>query len=397
MKSLLDTIKDKARERMQKNPDFSEFLTRAGKSAEDATLSDLEAYSSERKLLSNKIFDAFSGKGSLDLSIKDMVSASQLDGIIREVVTRVLVTEKEPALFLSENIAEKVPMVSNTQTLELLDSSAFVATEMAPGQEYQMANMALMEGTGAIRVGKQGIGYILPDEALDNRNLNTAALLMKKCANAVNRLVESNCYTALTGTYNVAADNSTGNSTGSGYATKGVDSSDTANGTFSYEDLVDLVAIPMSFEKNVTHVLTHPMGWAIFASDPFMRATFMHGGQIGNSIWSAAPGFDQSMNMPFGIQYVPYAPMRYSKGGDFSGASYTDIYALSKEDSIALAEKGSLEMAEEAEFWRDGRGLKVKRETKAILKDKGAGVAKTVGVVIAPNRAPVYSVRSMPA
>jgi len=393
-KSLLETIKDTARQKMQNSPEFSDFLTRLGKTSEEVTLQDLDSFSAERKSVTDKIFDAMQGRGNVGMSIRDMVSVSQMDGIMREVVSRVLVSEKEPALFLSENVAEKFPMTSNTQTLEFINSSAFVATEMAPNQEYQLHGTALQEATAVIRVGKQGIGYVIPDEALDTKTIDMAAVYLRKCANAVNRLVESNCYTVMTSTPNIAADNTTGNGSGSGYATLGVDGSNTANGTFGYEDLVNLVSVPMSFEKDVTHVLTHPLAWSVIASDPFLRATFVNGGQIGTSVWSAAPGFDQTMNLPFGLLYVPYAPTRFVRGGDNSGANITDIYAICAPESIALAEKGSLEMAEEADFWKDGRGVKVKRETRAVLKDKGAGVAKTVGVVISPNRQAVVSVRT---
>lgn len=388
--SLVDLLKTKALNKLQDSEGYKSYLAEHDIKIEDSSFDNIKEYQEYNKSIVDQLTKALTKGSTLDLSIKDMVSASQYDGIMKEVIQRVVVEEKEPGLFLSEIVADKIPMPTGTSSLLMLESSAFVANEMAPGQEYQLANTSMIEGTFDVRVGKQGIGVVVPDEVRDNRQLDLFGVYLKKCVNAVNRLVESNCFTALSSTPNIVFDPAL-----TGRAPTGIDDAGVANNTFSYVDMIQMCGTLMAQERNATHILSHPLAWSIFATDPFMRATFYTGG-MGNSIWDNAPMFEQTMNMPFGLTYVPYQVIDFTfNAGTPSSPHTTDIYAIDAKESIYLAEKDTIMVDEDAEFWRDGRGLKVNRATRAGLKDKGTGVARAKTVAVTQNYAALYTVRNL--
>lgn len=335
------------------------------------------------------------------LDYRESQTTSDFSIVVPRVIDTVLREPTEPNLFMLNSLAERVDFPDSPVLSVMFPSvSAIEARRMAEGQEYTAQAAAFAEHQFQIRLWKYGTAVALSEELINASQWPLLGLYARMMKNAINRLIESGLWTTFKTAANFVFDNE---SSDSDYRTTGVSTDGTTwNATFGYFDLVTMFGAMIERKYEASHLLAHPLAWMVFAQDPYLQAQFLHGGQIGSRIWSTSPQFDQSVNIPFGVQYVPYYAIPYTESDTLSGAGSglaavrtTEIYLVDKANALWLATKGEVQMDEKEDWARDGRMMKARRFAGWSAKDGGKAIIGAKNIRVARNYEPIFSVRNV--
>lgn len=410
-KSIFKLIEEKSLEAM--NPLIQEFaksnnLTLGENEGEVSAELVLDRLSKVEDVLHAKLTGVTKQGEALEVlpefGWSEALTTSDMSIAMPRVINTILQKPVEPILFLQNSVAEVMNFTPNSpMTLEFPFVDALNASDIAEGQEYPNANLSFGRGQVSMKIGKVGVATSLGEETIRQSIWPLINLHVEALRNAVNRFVESKLYNCMVNRATVLFDN---NSTNSEYFTTGqkvVGSATSANGTFSYHDLVKMCGTLLGRRYNATHFLAHPLSWAIFAQDPILRSQFFHGGQIGAGIWSRAPQFDQSVAMPFaGIAYVPYYALPYNENatltstlsGEAAGL-ISDVYLIDQSQSLFLGTRGPVSI-DTQDFWlRESKMFRAKREVGVAAKAGGLGMLKAANIRIAKNEEPILTIKQV--
>jgi len=334
-----------------------------------------------------------------EIKIDEAMGTSDASIIFPRVINNVLLEPKEPILWLSNNVADTVTLPDGAPIyVEFPRTTALQAFDMSEGQDYPAQQLSVVQDMTSMRIRRVGLASSVTDDVIRQSMWPILALLMRMMAAAINRRVEENLYQAMIQKAQNVFDN---NSTNNVYHTSGVDLSQNWNGSFGYDDLVKMLGVLLGNRYNATHFLAHPLAWPIFALDPILRATFYHGGQIGQGIWNRAPQFDQSAAIPFGLTYIPYYALTYTEQGSLTSAPQlgpslvSDLYLIDKANSLYLAERGGIEMDQMDNWYRDSKQVKAKKYCGVASKDGGHGMISAKNIRIVKNQSSVMVVNTV--
>jgi hypothetical protein len=345
------------------------------------------------------------------LNFHEALNTSDVSIAFPRVISNVLQEPKEPNLFLQNVIADTMVLPDNAPLyIEFPTVSAMQAYEMAEGQEYTSQTLSFAQHMTSIRIGKIGLSSAVNEEVLNHSMWPIIALNLRMMSAAIDRKVESILFQAMTETARVVFDNDSTVDPQSAYQvsnptefrTTGVGTAQTWNGSFSYNDLVKMCGTLLQSKYNASHILMHPLAWPILAKDPFMRANFFHGGQMGAGIWTRMPAYDQQPNMPLGLIYVPYYAIPFNETETFVGAGSglgaaltSDIYVIDGANSLFLATRGDTQMDQMDNWFRDATQLKARKYAGVSAKDKGKGMCVAKNVRVVDNHEALFTVRTV--
>jgi len=331
---------------------------------------------------------------------KEAVSSADLSIVVPRVINNVLQEPTEPLLVLQNMIAEPIELPFDSPNyIEFPYMGAFVAEEMAEGQQYQVQTGNFGQGRISLRIGKIGLAAALTDEVIRLSMWPLINIHLRAMANAINRRKEASLYSAMLAECQEVFDNDDADTT---KRTTGVATNQTWNGTFSYFDMIKMWSVMINNRYNATHLLAHPLMWATFAQDPYLMATFMHGGQIGQGVWTRPPQYDQQVNIPFNIQYLPYYAIPFTEratltlsGSGLGATLVSDFYMIDKSNSLYQATRGPIEMDEKEDWYADGKVLKARQYFGAAVKDGGKGMLIARNIRTARNYEALFTVRQV--
>jgi hypothetical protein len=227
-------------------------------------------------------------------------------------------------------------------------------------------------------------------------------LYLRKMGEAINRFVEEKLFNAMTNMATTVFDNENSDSQ---YRTTGVGSTQAWNGTFSYFDLVKMMAVLLTRKYSASHLMAHPLMWSVFAQDPLVMAIFFHGGQMGQGVWTREPQYNQQAALPMNLQYVPYYALAFSENYTLSGAGSSlgaaavtsDLYVIDKSNALFMATRGDIEVDDMEEWLRDSRAMKARKYVGVAVKDQGRGMVVAKKVRVARNYEALYTLRQVSA
>lgn len=340
------------------------------------------------------------------LSIGEAMGTADASIVFPRVINTILQEPKEPNLFLTNSVAENIDLPWNAPlNLEFPTVGALTAGDVAEGGEYPNVTMVFQQHMYSLRIKKIGLMVGMTQEIINQSIWPLMALHLRLMAKAIDRLVEERLFQTLTQRAHVTFDN---NHASDAYHTTGkaiVGGAEAANGTFSYHDLVNLAGGVLGRGYTPTHFLAHPLSWGVFATDPILRATFYHGGQIGGGIWSREPNFDQQANFPYGISYVPYYALPYNPGQTLAAASslsgmsaalVSDLYLIDARNSLFLVTRGGNTFDNKDDWFRDSKMVKAGRYVAVTAKDGGRGIAVAKNVrVNVRNEEAIYTIKQV--
>lgn len=333
------------------------------------------------------------------IDIQQALSSSDAPILFPRIISEILLEPTEPVNWLTENATEIVTVENAPLLVEFPALSALQAYELAEGQEYVAQALSFQEHLVSVRLRKLGVMASINEEVIKGSQWPILRLTLKALANAIARKQESLLYQAMMNRGMVVFDNE---STDSSFHTTGKASDQSKNYSFSYDDLITLVGAIIAKRYEPTHFLAHPMAWPIFATDPLLRAQFLHGGQIATSIWKTAPRFDQSLNFPFGIQYIPYYAMPFKENATLSGpgsglpaANITTVTLIDARNCLFAVTRGDTELDEMDNWLRDSRSVKARKYLGVATKDQGRGIAHAKGIRLVKNDQAIFTVRTI--
>lgn len=332
---------------------------------------------------------------------KEAMNSADVSIILPRVISTVLQEPVEPVLFLTNQIAETINVPDDAPlTIEFPTISAIDAFDMSENGEYQIQALNFQQHMTSLRMGKIGTATSLSEETIRQSLWPMVQLNLRIMANAINRKVENTLFQTLTSRAVTVFDNENAS-----MHTTGVEPNGAAliwNGSFSYYDLVKMCGIIIGNRYNPTHFLAHPLSWGIFANDPIIRASFYHQGQLGGSVWTTAPQFNQQVNFPFGMTYVPYYAIPYVPGDTLTGAGSSltaamtsDLYLIDGRNSLYMLTRGEMQMDDMDDWYRDSKMMKARKYVGITAKDGGKGMVVAKSVRMVRNYEALYTVRTV--
>jgi hypothetical protein len=155
----------------------------------------------------------------------------------------------------------------------------------------------------------------------------------------------------------------------------------------------------------------HPLSWVVLAKDPILRAQFLHGGQIGQTVWRNMPTFDQSANLPWAINYVvtPFMPLTlrskitghtgsgnaWPNPANLPDANISDILIVDRNNGILILQREPMSMDDFEDWRRDARMMKFKERYGVAALNQGRGMTVIKNVRLDTNYAPVVTIRQV--
>lgn len=331
--------------------------------------------------------------------LSDALQEVDLVPLFEEVTQKVLRRAQQPALFLQNVVATRMPVGPNQSSVEIINLGAVTADWVNQGGEYPMAKPDAQVASTGFKVRKAGLQLALTEEAIQASNLGLLELHMGMLSDAMDRFVETQLKNKLdSGT--VLYDNELENTT---YHTRGVDASGNPNYTLDYRDVMDLVGTLAGRGYNASHLLGHPMSWAVLTQDPTMKAQFFHQGSFGTNNWNAAPQFETPVAIPYGLQHVMYyamdmtnAPTTLTETGSTLAPAYlTSFYAIDSQNALWLAERGTTSIDQMADWFKDASIIKIKKWFDTATKDNGRAIVKALNIRVAENYQALFTVRTL--
>lgn len=317
------------------------------------------------------------------IGLREALNSTDVSVVFPRVISTVLQEPTEPALFLTNVVAEEIRLTDqNPLYIEFPTVGALQAAEVTEDGEYPSATLNFAKQMTSIRVQKWGLQSSLSEETINQSIYPLVTMMMRLLKNAVDRRIEALLYNNMTTNAPTVYDN-TGATANSLYTTGVGSDGATANYTFSHYDLIHMCGTLLANRYTATHLLAHPLAWGILSMDPILRATFFTGGAFGQQMWTTPPQYDQQLNMPFGITYVPYYALAQNSartqlsagpGSALASTLISDFYLIDKSNSLFLATKGQAEMDSMDDWYKDARSMKIRRYAGATAKDGGRGM-----------------------
>ena len=334
------------------------------------------------------------------IDIKEALSSSDASVVFKRVISEVLIEPREPALWLMNNVANEIKLDAKAPlTVTFPSISAFQAFEVAEGGEYRPQSAGFQEHILSLRLKKIGVMAGLTEEMVEASIYPLVRLHLKMMGNGINRKIENLLFTGLT---QKALEVFNNDGQDSNYYTSGVNASQTFNGSLALKDILKLAAVVVGNRYEPDSILVHPLAYYIIFQDPIIRSTFFHQGQIGSTIWNQKNNFDQSTNMPFGINYVPYyalpyqesAVMTYAPGSGFASSLLTDVYVIDSKNALTMITRGDNEFDDLEDWHRDVLSMKARRYVNVAAMDGGKAMTVARNVSVVENFAPLFTVRN---
>jgi hypothetical protein len=334
------------------------------------------------------------------IDLKEALVTADVSVLFPRVITEIMLEPVEPNLFLMNNATEEMRLSpKHPLTIEFQSMGALEAGEVAENGEYPSMQLSYGQHMQSIRIKKIGLQVPLGEDVINQSVYPLITYTMKAMKRAVDRKIEGFLYARMVGAAKNVFDNTSANTA---YHTTGKASNQSANYTFSYNDLVKMFGVMIGYRYNPTHFLSHPLAWGIFAQDPIIRAQFYHMGQLGSGVWNTAPQFNQQTNFPFGITYVPYYAIAYSENATLSGIGsalgatlLSDAYLIDANNALFMATRGPAEMDSMEDWYKDARTMKIRKHVGISAKEGGNGMVSAKNLRNEINYEPIMTVRQV--
>jgi len=193
--------------------------------------------------------------------------------------------------------------------------------------------------------------------------------------------------------------------------THGMGSGGNYNYTVTFDDLIDALGALVAHEYVPTDIIMHPLGWVVWAKDPVLRAQFLTGGQIGQSVWSTLPQFDQNINMPWNINYVvtPFQPITlrskltghtgsgtaWPNPNSLPNANISHVTIIDRNQAVLVLQREPMEMDDFEDWRRDAVWMKFRERYGVAVLNQGRAISMIKNIRLDTNYAPVLSIRQI--
>lgn len=341
------------------------------------------------------------------ISITEALRSADASILFPKAISDILLRPREPMMIGQQYLAKTV-QVDNVRSLEIPTIGAIRAFDLGETQEYPEQLAPFAQYFTEVKVNKVGLRLDISEDVIRDSMWDVLGLYIEAAGFAMARHKEEKIFNTASDYGHAVFDNSVNDSN---MWTHGMGPDGKYNYTVSFDDLIDAIGALVAHEYVPTDIIMHPLGWVVWAKDPVLRAQFLTGGQIGQSVWSTLPQFDQNVNMPWNINYVvtPFQPLRlnsnisghtgdgnmYPNPSNLDACNVTDITIIDRNQAIIVLQREPMEMENFEEWRRDTRVIKVRERYGVAALNQGRAISMIKNVRLDTNYAPIMTVRTI--
>ena len=329
------------------------------------------------------------------IPIEEALRAADVSILFPKVISDVLLRPKEP-LFIGQTLLARTVQVDNVRSVEFPTMGAIRAFDIPDTGEYREQLPNFTEHLIEIKVNKAGLMVGISEDVIKDSMWDILALYVESAGYAMLRHKEEKIFLEMQNHGHKVFDNS---STNPAAWTHGKAYNQTPNYSVTFDDMIDTMGALVSHEYVPTDFIMHPLAWAVFAKDPIIRNVMYTRGQIGQSVWTSIPQFDQQINVPWNVNYQvsPFVPITINgtlATGPASGlpaTNITDIYVIDRNHSVVVLQRDPISTEEFTDPRRDIQNLKIRERYGVGTLNGGRATAVISNVRLEQNWAPINS------
>lgn len=377
----------------------------------------------------------------LTFKVKDLLVSTDMTMFIPKVISQVVKEAIEPRLVISELF--QTIRINTGRSIEFPAVGAITAEDIGEGQTYPEKQLDLGGGNiVAINVTKSGLLVRITEEMINDSQWDVIGMHLRAAGRALARHKEVKCATLFSTMGQKVFDNVEPSLAVIG-ATRGVDRTGALNGGIHLDDLFDMIAYLLNGSWTPNTIIMHPLAWAMFAKDPFLREiAWMAGrnfwggtmsGSVGQTGWDGSPNLKQKtiapnltstqtsipssvFPVPLRVLVSPYvrfipkgATVTKMSDGTAPGATLvtdasskakcplTDIYVLDDAETGVLVQKQDISTEDFNDPLRDIRSLKIREVygLGTLSQGKSIAVARNIALAQTYNFSDVHQVTTV--
>lgn len=343
------------------------------------------------------------------ITITEALQSADASILFPRAIADTLMRGREP-MMIGQTVLAKTIQVDNVRSFEFPVVGALRAFDIGETQEYPEQSPAFSRNYIEIKVTKSGLAFAISEEIIRDSMWDVLGYMIEAAGYALMRHKEQKIFKEAIDKAHPVYDNSVNDQN---FWTHGMGADGKYNYTVHFDDLIDALGALVAHEYVPTDIVMHPLSWVVLAKDPILRAQFLHGGQIGQTVWRNMPTFDQSANLPWAINYVvtPFMPIKlrtkltgHSGGGATSpwpnpqnlpDANISDILIVDRNNGILILQREPMSMDDFEDWRRDATMMKFKERYGVAALNQGRGMTVIKNVRLDTNYAPVITVRQV--
>lgn len=341
------------------------------------------------------------------ITITEALQSADASILFPRAIADTLMRGREP-MMIGQTVLAKTIQVDNVRSFEFPVVGALRAFDIGETQEYPEQSPAFSRNFIEIKVTKSGLAFAISEEIIKDSMWDVLGYMIEAAGYALMRHKEQKIFNEAIDKAHPVYDN---NVNDINFWTHGMGADGKYNYTVHFDDLIDALGALVAHEYVPTDIVMHPLSWVVLAKDPILRAQFLHGGQIGQTVWRNMPTFDQSANLPWAINYVvtPFMPMRLRtklNGHSGSGSAWpnpntlpdaniSDILIVDRNNGILILQREPMSMDDFEDWRRDATMMKFKERYGIAALNQGRGMTVIKNVRLDTNYAPVVTIRQI--
>jgi hypothetical protein len=325
---------------------------------------------------------ALSEDGYIDennrVTVREAFASPDAAILFPKIISRTLKEAAEPQLLVTPLLS--TVRLGKGRSLEFPAVNAIQAAEIPEGQEYPEQALAFAKQIEG-KVSKKGVKLAFTEEVITDSLWDIVGLHVRAAGRAMARLKEQIALSRFKDAATIVFDNDDAgydDTTGKGFT-------GAANGTITWDDIVDMAAVLMAEKHIPTDFILHPLMWSVFLKDNIFHA----GGAasaVGTS-WGYRPQSpDAALNAtaPMGLNVLvsPFVSFTAKSGAT---AAKSDLFLIDRNEVGTLLVKDDMTTDQFDDPSRDIRQLKMKERYDIVMLGDGEGITVAKNVSLARN------------
>jgi hypothetical protein len=380
----------------------------------------MENNSFEQRLLGFFKKAKLEDEATTSLKIQDGLEREDLSRLVPVAISEIVKEAAEP-LLITNQLFTTINQKEGIYIQLPAEGAMEMVDEIAPGAEYPVEEITVGGGNEIrIDIRKFGIKLNLTEEMVDQSQWDVIGQWLKQAGRAFARRKNRYAFAMMNKTSMTLVDNANPSASVLGRALSGKAYDGSLNGSFASEDFFDIYAAMLQegFAPNL--IVMHPLSWAIWAKDPFLKVfAWTNGGgplmggydvqgvkrdeffnSLGMSSGGARPGehmppdfkgmpiLPSYLQIPFKVlvsPQVPYNPV----------TKLTDIYFIDNQNAGAFINAEGINHYQWNDPERDIHSIKLREKYALAILNEGRGVGVVKNVKVTPNRIADFGVTNV--
>lgn len=365
----------------------------------------------EQRLLSFFKKHKLTDEATSELKLKDVLEKTDLSSLVPVAISEIVKEAAEP-LLITEQLFSTIHQKEGIFIQLPAEGAMEMVDEIAPGQEYPVEELTVGGGNEIrIDIRKFGIKLNLTEEMVEQSQWDVIGQWLKQAGRAFARRKNRYAFAMMNRTSLTLVDNANPAIGVLGRALSGKNYDGSLNGSFAAEDFFDIYAAMLEHGFAPNTIVMHPLAWAIWAKDPFLKVfAWTNGGgplmngydvtgvkrdSFFNNLGMSSGGPRPGEHMPVDFKGMPILPsylqipfrVLVSPQVPFNPVSkLTDIYFIDNGNAGTFINAEGINHYQWSDPERDIYSIKLRERYALAILNEGRGVGIVKNVKVTPNR-----------